>query len=117
VMRYGRRSRHRLVQVAARCNDLPHNRYGFSVGRRVGKAVTRNLVKRRLREIMRELPLRSGYDIVAVAQEPASTATYHELKEAAAHCLRRAGLLETEGPDRGPNRGPSGDRVRDGRPD
>jgi ribonuclease P protein component len=100
-MRYGRRSRHQLLQVAARCNDLPHNRYGFSVGRRVGKATTRNLVKRRLREaireIARELPLLEGYDIVAVAQEPASAASYHELKEAAAHCLRRVRLLDAGG--------------------
>ena len=95
-MRSGRRSRHALLQVAARCNELPHNRYGFSVGRRVGKATTRNRVKRRLREIMRELPLRTGYDIVTVAREPASAASYHDLKEAATECLRRIDLLPSE---------------------
>ncbi|MBM3140823.1 MAG: ribonuclease P protein component [Chloroflexi bacterium] len=93
-MRSGRRARHPLLHVAVRCSDLPRTRFGFSVGRRVGSAVVRNRVKRRLRAIMRELPVRPGLDVVAIAQDAAGGASYAELRDAAAQCLRRARGLE-----------------------
>jgi hypothetical protein len=37
-------------------NQLPHNRYGFVTSKRVGKAVVRNRVRRRLREAIRSPP-------------------------------------------------------------
>ena len=95
-MRSGRRARHPLLHVVVRYNDLPQSRFGFSVSRRVGKAVTRNRVKRRLRAIMRELPVRAGFDIVAVAQESAASASFSELRSALVTCLRRTEALERE---------------------
>ncbi len=95
-MRYGRRARHRLLHVAVHCNHLPQSRFGFAVGKRVGKAVARNRVKRRLRAIMRELPVRAGFDVVSIAQESAASASYDELRSAAVECLRRTKTLERE---------------------
>lgn len=95
-MRSGRRSRHALLHVAVRGNGLPQSRFGFSVGKRVGKAVTRNRVKRRLRAIMRELPVRSGFDVVAVAHEASAAASYDELRDATLACLERTGALRRD---------------------
>jgi ribonuclease P protein component len=57
---------------------------GFVVAKSVGGAVTRNLVKRRLRAIARELlqanPPTTGFSIVVRALEGASTATFDQLK-------------------------------------
>lgn len=56
-------------------NDLPHPRLGLTVGRRVGNAVARNRVKRRLRDAFRQirhdLPTLGGtsYDIVVHVRE------------------------------------------------
>lgn len=77
-------------------NGLNRSRYGFSVSQRVGKAVTRNRVKRRLREILRITPLLPGWDIVFIVRPPAAGAKYAELKRAVDELLCRAELLTGE---------------------
>ncbi len=56
-------------------------RFGFVVGKKVGKATVRNRVKRRLRAACREcLPhLPEGFDAVFVARKTAGEASYHQL--------------------------------------
>jgi ribonuclease P protein component len=70
-------------------------RVGFSVSKKVGKAVVRNRVKRRLREAVRhELPsIRPGTDLVFIARSAAAEASYWEIAEAVQAALRRAGAL------------------------
>jgi ribonuclease P protein component len=70
-------------------------RWGIVVGKRVGKAVVRNRVKRRLREICRtaEAAMRGGGDIVVVARPGAAAADYDALLHAVLSALRRAHLV------------------------
>lgn len=82
-----------LLVLKALANGLPIARYGFSVSRRVGKAVVRNRVKRLLREILRVTPLPPGWDIIFIARSPAASASYAELEESVKGLLSRAGLL------------------------
>ena len=77
-------------------NGLELSRYGFTVSRRVGKAVVRNRVKRLLREIMRQISLQSGCDIIFIARSPAAWADYNELEKSVGKLLLRAGLLTGE---------------------
>lgn len=94
VMRTARRrSRQRLLHVAATESGRAQTRVGFSVGRRVGNAVTRNRVRRRLRAIVQQLPIGEGFDIVIVAQPLSAEATYDDLLAAAKESARRANLL------------------------
>jgi len=82
-----------LVVMKALPNGLKRSRYGFSVSQRVGGAVTRNRVKRRLREILRREPLTPGWDIVFIARQAAATTGYAELKQSVEGLLSRARLL------------------------
>lgn len=73
-------------------------RVGFIVGKRVGGAVVRNRVRRRLREIMRR-KLRSiqpGWDLVIIARPPAAAAPSAELARELGALLRRARVLTPE---------------------
>jgi len=81
------------VVVKALPNGLGISRYGFSVSKRVGKAVTRNRVKRLLREILRLTPLESGWDIIFIARPAAADTGYNELKKSVESLLSRAQLL------------------------
>ena len=84
--------------VVMRCvpNGLSLSRYGFSVSRRVGKAVVRNRVRRLFREIIRRVPLKPGWDIVLVARPSAAAADYTALEKAVVGLLSRAELLVEE---------------------
>ena len=70
-------------------------RVGFVTSRRVGNAVTRNLVRRRLREIVRQdLPqVRRGLWLVLVAKRAAADASLEDLSGEWRTLARRAALL------------------------
>src|SRR6185312_15494468 len=60
VRTQGRSWAHPFAILCALPNNLPHNRYGFSVSKRLGGAVVRNRVKRLLREAVRTTPKEVG---------------------------------------------------------
>ena len=88
--------------IRPRANGLPHNRYGFVTSRAVGKAVVRNKVRRRLREAVRSLPLKEGWDVVVIARRSAADTTYRELRESLASLVARAGVMAKLGADEAP---------------
>ncbi len=82
-----------LVVMKALPNGLTLSRYGFSVSQRIGKAVTRNRVKRLFRQILRLKSLEPGWDIVFIARPLAANANYTGLEKAIDDLLSRAQLL------------------------
>ncbi|MBA2622477.1 MAG: ribonuclease P protein component [Chthoniobacterales bacterium] len=70
-------------------------RAGFVTSKRVGGAVVRNRVRRRLREIVRrqQRALRSGIWIVVIARPSAAAATYRALEDEWLRLAKRAFIL------------------------
>lgn len=97
VRRHGTVQRHPVMSIGVCANALAHNRYGIVVGRRLGIAVARNRIKRRLRATLSELHplLRQGYDIVVIARRNATAQPLIELRRILADLFTRAQLLET----------------------
>ena len=83
-----------LVVMKVLPNGLALSRYGLSVGKRVGKAVVRNRVKRLFRAILRLTSLEPGWDIVFIARPATAKADYANLKRAIEGLLSRARLLK-----------------------
>jgi ribonuclease P protein component len=80
-------------------NNLDHSRYGLSVSKKVGNAVIRNTLKRRLREINRMECFKPGWDIVYIVRPAAAGASFSSLKESVETLLAKADILEKEGND------------------
>ena len=76
-----------------RKNGSQENRLGITVSTKLGKAVKRNLIRRRLREIYRlhEDEICRGYDIVVVARSLSAECSYSVLE---ADFLKAAGRLK-----------------------
>ena len=82
--------------MKVRENALPHSRFGVVVGLKVHKrAVKRNLLRRRLREILRKhlKEIKPGYDVMVLTQPRALEADYAELETQVLSCLKKLQLV------------------------
>jgi len=86
---------HPLLMVRIRRTDLEETRFGLSTGRKLGGAVVRNRVRRRLREALRVMApsFQPGWDVLIIARPPVIAADYDALTGAVHHLLRRGGVL------------------------
>lgn len=82
----------------ARPNRLGINRVGITTGKKLGHAVVRNRVRRRLREVYRlnEDKFTSGWDIVVVARSRCISADFRKLTDAYLSLAEKAGVLKAQ---------------------
>ena len=84
-----------LLVIYCRKNNAACNRVGITVSKKLGHAVVRNRIRRRLREIYRlhEAEFRCGFDLVIVARGRAVDASFARLERAFLSLSGRLGLL------------------------
>ena len=92
----GRSRVDRLFVLRVRPNGMAVTRFGFSVSKRIGNAVARNRVKRRLREAARAASVEAGFDIVIVARNGAAEADFTRIERSIHNLFKRARVLRQE---------------------
>ena len=82
--------------IYCRKNSGRENRVGYTVSVKLGKAVTRNRIRRRLRETYRLNAdrLAHGFDLVIVARSRSAEADFYKLEQAFIRACRELGMLK-----------------------
>ena len=90
----GRNAASPYFAVYCRKTGRPYSRLGLTTGVKLGNAVKRNRVRRRMRELYRtnESKLRPGYDIVMVARTRAIFACYSDLESSFLRLMKKLEL-------------------------
>lgn len=98
LYRRGSSAANAYLVIYCRKNGSEENRVGMTVSAKMGCAVRRNKIRRRLREIYRlnEEKFLPGYDIVVVVRTRGMEADYKQLQKAYLSLAGRMGLLREE---------------------
>ena len=96
VYKQGTAYRGKLFSVHAFPNELGTLRLGLSVSKKVGNAVIRNSLRRRLREIFAGFAPGSGseLDLVVSARPPARDASFEDLQKEFSRALAKLGVRD-----------------------
>ncbi|MEA4965931.1 MAG: ribonuclease P protein component [Oscillospiraceae bacterium] len=91
----GRSAAGPCLVIYCRKNGTKENRVGYTVSKKLGHAVVRNRVRRRLREIYRlhEPEFRPGWDLVVVARSRAAAAPFSRMEQTFLTLAAQLGLL------------------------
>ncbi len=94
IQKKGRMKKGRFLILLFLENGLTTSRFGLTVSRKLGNAVKRNRIRRRLREVERihMRRIKTGFDVVAIARGRARDAAFKEMKEEYLELARNAGL-------------------------
>lgn len=76
-------------------NSLDFNRVGIITSKKLGKAVTRNKLRRLFRESYRSLSdkVSCGFDLVIIARSFSEGKEYREIQSSLLHLFKRANIL------------------------
>jgi ribonuclease P protein component len=92
IQRFGKKIASKSFTVLYSANDTNAARFGLTVSKRVGTAVVRNRLKRRLRESLRRRKSAvTAVDLVIIAKPSAASLDYESLDKEMASILERLG--------------------------
>ncbi|MEJ6951942.1 ribonuclease P protein component [Natronospora cellulosivora (SeqCode)] len=74
-------------------NKTNSSKLGLSISKKIGNAVTRNKLRRRIKEIVRlKKNIKNGYDFIFIARKPIVRLEYSDIEKDVNNLIKRAGL-------------------------
>jgi len=94
----GKSSANKFAVVYCMKNFSSNNRLGITVSTKLGGAVQRNRIRRRLKEIYRlnEKTVQKGYSIVIVARQRSKEAAWDELQSSVLYLFGKLNLINAD---------------------
>ena len=95
VKKEGISNHHKLTVLVFLQNNKEYSRAAIVASKAVGNAVTRNLVKRRMKACVANFwnNVKPGWDLIFYARTACTTASYNDLQEAISLLLAKADLI------------------------
>lgn len=99
VFKHGKAAaNHQFVVYVRHSPAAEKFRFGVSASKKIGNAVVRNRMRRRIKEIVRQMEpiVKPRVDIVCIVRKPAVELDHAALKKSIAHVFKRADLIVRE---------------------
>lgn len=96
VYKHGKSFANKYLVVYILKNKTDQTRIGISISKKVGNAITRNRIRRRMKEIYRlkiDENIKKGYDLVFISRVAAKDANYKDIEKSMYSLVRKNGLL------------------------
>lgn len=96
----GRSFATKILVMYYRPNQLGHNRIGFSISKKVGKAVIRNRLRRLMKENLKRMnDIKEGYDIIFIARVSMAEADFYHIEKNIKYIFSKTRLIKNIKPD------------------
>ncbi|WP_304341376.1 ribonuclease P protein component [Metaclostridioides mangenotii] len=95
VYKHGKSFANKYLVIYILKNRSDTSRIGISVSKKVGKAVTRNKVRRLIKEAYRlniDNKIKPGYDIVFIARVSSSNASFEDIDKSVKYLVKKTGV-------------------------
>ena len=96
VYKHGKSIANRYLVMYILKNKSDSSRVGISISKKVGKAITRNRIRRLIKEVYRldiDSRVKEGYDIVFIARMPSKDATFKDIEKSINNLAKKADIF------------------------